>query len=91
MEITSCLFSVQNKFIQPTGIKVVSLTFDGCPSNLTMVKNFGCNLRVPSLKTNFTLQNHLPIAIIPDPAHMIKLIRNTFAEKRILVDYEGKK
>lgn len=77
--------------IYSTGIKVVSLTFDGCPSNMTMVKNFGCDLRVSSLKTNFTLQNHLPIAIIPDPAHMIKLIRNTFAEKRILVDYEGKK
>jgi len=65
--------------IYSTGIKVVSLTFDGCPSNMTMAKNFGCDLRVSSLKTNFTLPNHLPTAIIPDPAHMIKIIRNTFA------------
>ncbi|KAL4112507.1 hypothetical protein QTP88_016279 [Uroleucon formosanum] len=67
--------------IHSTGIKVVSLTFDGCPSNMIMVKNFGCDLRISSLKTNFTLPNHLPINIIPDPTHMIKLIRNTFGEK----------
>jgi len=77
--------------IRSTGIKVVNLSFDGCPLNMTMVKNFGCDLRISSLKTNFTLPNHLPINIIPDPAHMIKLIRNTFGEKRVFIDFEGKK
>jgi len=58
---------------------------------MTMVKNFGCDLRISSLKTDFILPNHLPIYIIPDPAHMIKLIRNTFGEKRVFIDFEGKK
>lgn len=34
-------------------------------------------------KTDSLTQN---IAIFPDPAHMVKLVRNTFGEKKIIID-----
>ena len=57
-----------------------SLTFDGASVNLSMVTKLGAN------KTN--IENYYfedpvtnePIVIIPDACHMLKLIRNTFAE-----------
>lgn len=71
-----------------TGVKVISFTFDGCSSNINMARQLGCNLNIKSLKSNFEhkLDNNSieNIAIFPDPAHMIKLVRNTFGEKKIL-------
>jgi len=76
--------------VNKTGIKVVSLTFDGCASNINMSKLLGCNLDPTSFKTNFVfkLTDSLTqnIAIFPDPAHMVKLVRNTLGEKKILID-----
>lgn len=74
--------------LHATSITVVSLTFDGCPTNINMVKQLGCNLNVKSLESTFTLSNY-QINILPDPAHMVKLVRNTFGEKQILIDGEG--
>lgn len=76
--------------VNKIGIKVVSLTFDGCASNINMSKLLGCNLDPTSFKTNFVfkLTDSLTqnIAIFPDPAHMVKLVRNTLGEKKILID-----
>lgn len=38
------------------------------------------------MKTNFTDSNNADVNIILDPAHMIKLVRNTFGEKKELID-----
>lgn len=79
--------------INKTGIKVVSLTFDGCASNINMSKLLGCDLDPTSFKTNFEFKSTdsltQNIAIFPDPAHMVKLVRNTLGEKNIIIDSDN--
>lgn len=73
--------------LQKTKVNIVSLTFDGCPTNLTMSKILGCDLNLKNLKTDFSVNNsNEPVVILPDPAHMIKLVRNTFGEKQLLLN-----
>lgn len=66
---------------------MVSLTFDGCAVNLSMARALGCILDPNPLrmKTSFSDTNNADVNIILDPAHMIKLVRNTFGEKRELI------
>lgn len=70
------------------GITILSLTFDRFAVNLSMARALGCSLDPNPLrmKTNFTDSNNADVNIILDPAHMIKLVRNTFGEKRELID-----
>ncbi|XP_022169295.1 uncharacterized protein LOC111033041, partial [Myzus persicae] len=74
--------------LKATGVHIVSLTFDGCTTNVTMARLLGCNVDASNLQTAFTVEyadkekDDIPIFI--DPAHMIKLIRNAFGEKQIL-------
>lgn len=74
-----------------TGISVVSLTFDGAPTNLTMANQLGCKLLHIDLKTNF---NHPSceenVVVFLDPSHMIKLVRNTLGEKLSFVNSDDK-
>lgn len=74
-----------------TGINVVSLTFVGCATNVSMARALGCNLTpFPQIiKTDFKVFNDLNVNIFFDPAHMVKLVRNTFGEKRQLIDYNN--
>lgn len=67
-----------------------SLTFDGCPANFAMAKILGCNLESPENITPFFKVNGQEIVIIPDPAHMLKLVRNTLGQKKELLDAEGR-
>jgi len=68
--------------LQKTKVKIVSLTSDGRPTNLTMSKILGCDLNFKKLKTDLSINNlNEPVVILPDLAHMIKLVRNTFGEK----------
>lgn len=73
-----------------TGVNIVSLTFDGCATNINVAKRLGCNFDINNLKSDFSLHDYPPINIIPDPSHMIKLVRNTFGEKGNIIDDEGK-
>ncbi|KAL4088909.1 hypothetical protein QTP88_023992 [Uroleucon formosanum] len=73
-----------------TGVTIVSLTFDGCPTNINMVKILGCGLDADNFNTSFKVDGVAnTISIIPDPAHMVKLIRNAFGEKRQFIDMDG--
>jgi len=72
--------------VTKTGVVVVSVTFDGYSSNIGMTKNLGCSYDPNNLNTNFTIHNQQPIVILPDPSHMIKLVRNCFGEKRRFLD-----
>lgn len=76
--------------LNDTGVIIVSLTFNGYATNINMVKQLDCNIDPKNFKTSFTLCG-LTINIIPDPALMIKLVRNTFGEKNILVDDTGER
>lgn len=75
--------------LSKTDIDIVSLTFDGCSTNLTMCKNLGCNLNLKNLKTDFNVFNLNNVVILPDPAHRIKLFRNAFGEKQLLFNSRG--
>lgn len=74
-----------------TGAKVVSLTFDGAPSNFTMASKLGCDLQsLDNLKTFFKHPvSSESVYIFPDPCHMIKLVRNTLGDKGIFIDDTG--
>jgi len=73
--------------LKATGIKVVSLTLDGCSTNLTMARILGCDLNIETLKTNIVVElsdkETENICLFLDPDHMIKLVRNAFGEKKI--------
>lgn len=79
--------------LQDTGVNIISLTFDGCSTNVTMAKLLGCNLNIDNLLTTctFSRKNNVDmhVEIILDPAHMIKLIRNAFGEKKMLLDLDN--
>lgn len=73
--------------LKATDIHVVSLTFDGCSTNVTMARLLGCNIDASTMQTAFTVEysnnekDYIPIFM--DPAHMIKLVRNAFGERKI--------
>lgn len=76
--------------VSETGIKVISLTFDGCAVNVSMSRALGYILDANSnnILTNFNVQDN-NVNVIFDPAHIIKHVRNTFGEKKILIDHNG--
>ncbi|KAL4153784.1 hypothetical protein QTP88_001617 [Uroleucon formosanum] len=72
------------------GVNIISLTFDGCSTNITAAKLLGCNFTVDTLNTSFASQyDYSKIVAILYLAHMIKLVRNAFGEKKIFLDYEN--
>jgi hypothetical protein len=71
------------------GVKVLTLSFDGAPSNISMANMLGCQLTINNLKTHFNIDQNT-VHVFYDPAHMIKLVRNTLGEKKNLVDHFGK-
>lgn len=72
------------------GIRVVSLTCDGPPVNLTMANLLGCRLDHKNLKTFFKHPStNDDVVFILDPCHMVKLVRNTLGEKGSLVDHNN--
>lgn len=76
------------KLVTDTGAHVISLTFDGAPSNITMTNLLGCSSEINNVLP-FFLNNGKKIVIFYDPCHMIKLVRNCFGEKKIIVDGHG--
>ncbi|KYN12118.1 THAP domain-containing protein 9, partial [Trachymyrmex cornetzi] len=77
--------------LHPTGINVISLTFDGGTSNIKMAESLGAKF---CYTTNFDLSirhpvTKEPIFLIFDACHAIKLVRNTFGDKKELIDGDG--
>lgn len=76
--------------LNKTGAKTVALTFDGLPANSTT-----CSEIDPSfnLQNPFIVNPHSSdeIAIFLDACHMLKLIRNTLARKKVLYDAHNNK
>lgn len=72
------------------GLKLsISVTFDGCPTNFAMARLLGCNLNFNEINTSFNV-NDKKVIIYPDPSHMLKLIRNTLAQKEKITDAYGR-
>jgi hypothetical protein len=71
-----------------TNVDILSMTFDGDGANIKMVENLGANLKDDDLNTTFVNPiTNKPIHVILDGCHMIKLVRNNLAKKRVL--YHG--
>lgn len=68
-------------------IKIVNITCDGCPANITTLKQLGSEIpRCPKFK--HPIYDYYVTATL-DPPHMLKLCRNTFAELRVLKSDDG--
>lgn len=74
------------------GVDIIAVTFDGCSSNINAANILGCELKdLSNLKTIFKHPEcDKKVAIILDPCHMIKLVRNTFESKRLIFDNNNK-
>lgn len=75
------------KTLHENGISDIrSLTFDGASVNLSMVIKLGANI-TNNVQDDCYIEDPItnePIVIIPDSCHMLKLIRNTFAEYTLM-------
>ena len=65
---------------------VHSLTFNGANVNLTMCKYLGANFQIGLCFKLYIIHpvTKAKIFCIIDPSHMIKLVRNTFGDKKNL-------
>ena len=78
------------KLLNESGIHLVSITFDGASNNITLAKQLGCNFDYKNINSTFVDPNSgRRIAVFFDPCHMVKLIRNTLGEKKVIIDDNG--
>lgn len=80
------------KFLSAADVKITSVTFDGAPANITMMKSLGANIVNPSsLRTYFCHPvTQEQVYLFLDPCHMLKLVRNTFGTaSNILVNRQN--
>ena len=78
--------------LSDVGIKVVSITCDGPSCHFNMLAELGASLKVTNMVPSFShpLIANEKIFVLLDVCHMLKLMRNTLAEKGILFDSEKK-
>lgn len=74
------------------GVKIVSLTFDGCKTNINCMTALGCNLE--NKENMQTIFSHpcggYEIAVFLDACHMVKLMRNLLEAQKCIYDAEDK-
>lgn len=81
------------KALHDTGLKIISVTCDGTPTNFSVLKLLGCDFNnVSSLQTSFPhpVTSDKIVAFL-DPCHMLKLVRNTFGDIHNLIDINSQK
>ena len=77
--------------LHEVGVKVVSFTCDGPTTHQAMLKLLGARLSADNLQAYFPhpCDNNQRIYIFLDACHMIKLVRNTMSEWKVLKDGDG--
>ena len=79
--------------LHDVGVKVVSLTCDGPTANLAMLRALGVNLSTSTDSLVPAFQHpsdpSCKINIFLDVCHMLKLVRNTFGDYKVLYDPDG--
>ncbi|CAH2091914.1 unnamed protein product [Euphydryas editha] len=80
--VQSQLILTAIRMLSDINIVVRSLTADGTQVNIKTFEILGCNFTLANIKTYFDhqIKGVIPLYCILDPAHMIKLARNLFAE-----------
>ncbi|XP_046382261.1 uncharacterized protein LOC124153205 [Ischnura elegans] len=76
--------------IRDTGILVCSLTFDAAASNMSMARILGCNFTprgITSLPPHPITGD--PVHVLLDPLYLLKLVRSTLGDMKVLKDEEG--
>ena len=78
--------------LHDVGVDVVSLTFDGCSANCSAAQQLGVSFDVSNPQPTFEnpCDPNSKICVFLDVCHMLKLMRNTLADKQILRDTHGK-
>ena len=78
--------------LHEVGVKVVSFTCDGPSSHQSMLKILGAQLSPDNLQAYFQhpCDPNAKIYIFLDACHMIKLVRNTLSDWKVLQDRDGK-
>ena len=77
--------------LHDVGVKVVSFTCDGPTSHQSMLKALGARLSPDNLQAFFEhpCDPNAKIYVFLDACHMIKLVRNTMSDWKILKDKHG--
>ena len=77
--------------LHDVGVKVVSFTCDGPTSHQSMLKALGARLSPDNLQAYFEhpCDPNAKIYVFLDACHMIKLVRNTMSDWKILKDKHG--
>jgi len=75
-------------------VHIVAITLDGCSANMNMAKSLGASFDMKSVKSTFSYPSNpnLDVAVFLDACRILKLIRNTLAEKSVqsvLIDADG--
>ncbi|KAB0790173.1 hypothetical protein PPYR_15710, partial [Photinus pyralis] len=74
--------------LNDTGIKIMNMTFDGAATNFGMCSVLKCPFKEDNIRSVF-IHDDRKYFLMPDPVHMIKLIRNCFTEKMGFIDLNG--
>uniref|UniRef100_A0A2S2PS39 THAP domain-containing protein 9 n=1 Tax=Schizaphis graminum TaxID=13262 RepID=A0A2S2PS39_SCHGA len=74
-----------------TGIHLCSVTFDGASVNSKMCIELGANFNVDNGKPYIINNHEQKLYIYYDPAHMLKLIRNAWEFKSVIINSKGEK
>jgi DNA transposase THAP9 len=77
--------------LHDAGIKIVSLTFDGCSANCAMALQLGARLDAEQPQSSFEHPSdpNERVCIFLDACHMVKLMRNMLADKGSLLDVDN--
>ena len=77
--------------LHDTGVTTLSLTCDGPPCNLTMLRELGANLNIEDMDSSFPnpADPSQEVHAFLDVCHMVKLIRNAFGTGLIFKTANG--
>ncbi|CAB3982964.1 thap domain-containing 9 [Paramuricea clavata] len=77
--------------LHEVGVKVVSFTYDGPTTHQAMLKLLGARLSADNLQVYFPhpCDNNEKIYVFLDACHMIKLVRNTMSDWKVMKDSDG--
>lgn len=79
------------KCVSETGLKLIGMTFDGDPTNISTVRLLGAKFNDDKPYIYDPIEVDRKIHIFLDAAHTIKLARNTLGNKEFLMDGQGRK
>uniref|UniRef100_A0A8C4N4D4 THAP-type domain-containing protein n=1 Tax=Eptatretus burgeri TaxID=7764 RepID=A0A8C4N4D4_EPTBU len=77
--------------LHAVGVKAVSLTCDGPSCHFAMMRTLGADMAVENMRPSFPhpADSSQQVHVFLDVCHMLKLIRNSFADGGILKDKDG--